>query len=207
MFITFEGIDLSGKSTQIALLEKFLKKQKEKVTLVREPGGTKISEKIRDVLLDKGHHMMDDTTEFLLFSASRRQLTHQLILPALSKGRFVLSDRYYDSSTAYQGYGGGLDLNMIKMINRIASAGLEPAVTFLLDIDIDCWLSRKKIRSGSADRIESKKIAYYKRVIAGYRKLAKLNRKRFVVVDGEHDRNTIHGLIAGHIQKFLKVKS
>ncbi len=204
MFITFEGIDLSGKSTQIKLLEEFLKKNKEKVTLVREPGGTNISEKIRDVLLDKDHHMMDDTTEFMLFSASRRQLTLEVIIPALKKKHFVLSDRYYDSSTAYQGYGGGLDIKMIGSINKIASVGLQPDITFLLDIGIDCWLERKKLQLRSADRIESKKIAYYKKVISGYRKLAKLNRKRFVVVDGERDRDSVHISIVKSIQRYLK---
>ena len=121
MFITFEGIDLSGKSTQIKLLAEYLTRLKKKVVIVREPGGTKISERIRDILLDKSYFEMDDTTEFMLFSASRRQLTQEIIIPSLKKKSYVISDRYYDSSTAYQGYGGGLNLKMINSVNNIAS--------------------------------------------------------------------------------------
>lgn len=207
MFITFEGIDLSGKSTQIRLLESYLKNMKRKVVIVREPGGTVISEKVRDILLDKDHELMDDTTEFMLFSASRRQLTNEIIIPSLKRRHYVISDRYYDSSTAYQGYGGGLDLKMISTVNGIASNGIVPDVTFLLDIDIDCWLRRKKSLGRSADRIESKKITYYRKVIAGYREIARKNKKRFVVVDGSMNIDDIHQSVTSSIHRFEKRKS
>ncbi|MBX7043774.1 MAG: dTMP kinase [Ignavibacteria bacterium] len=207
MFITFEGIDLSGKSTQIRLLEDYLKGKKKKVVIVREPGGTVISEKIRDILLDKDHELMDDTTEFMLFSASRRQLTNEIIIPSLKSRHYVISDRYFDSSTAYQGYGGGLDLKMIGAVNSIASNGTVPDITFLLDIDINCWLKRKKSLSRSADRIESKKITYYRKVIEGYRNIARMNKKRFEVVDGSMNIDDIHRSLISSIHRFEKRKS
>jgi dTMP kinase len=206
MFITFEGIDLSGKSTQIKLLAAYLTVNKKKVVVVREPGGTKISEKIRDILLDKNHYEMDDTTEFMLFSASRRQLTQEIIIPSLKKRHYVISDRYYDSSTAYQGYGGGLDLKMIKSVNNFASCGIEPDLTFLLDIDLQCWLLRKKTEGRTEDRIESKKITYYEKVIEGYKELARLNRKRFIVVDATASKQKVHDDIICALESFTKKK-
>jgi dTMP kinase len=199
MFITFEGIDLSGKSTQIKLLKKYLEQNKKKVLSVREPGGTIISEKIRDILLDKKHLKMEYLTEFLLFSASRQQLTKEVILPHLKKKYFVLSDRYYDSSAAYQGYGGMLDLNMIKKINKIATEGLVPDLTFLINISIEECIRRKKLMKKTEDRIEQKKISYYKKVIAGYLKIADNNNKRFVVIDGNRSVEEIHDEIVSHI--------
>lgn len=192
MFITFEGIDLSGKSTQIKLLKNYLENNNKKVITVREPGGTQISEKIRDILLDKVHLKMEYLTEFLLFSASRQQLTKEIILPYLKKKYFVLSDRYYDSSTAYQGYGGMLDLSMIKKINKIATDGLVPDLTFLINISIEECIKRKKLMRKKEDRIEQKKISYYKKVISGYLKIADNNNRRFVVIDGSKSIDEIH---------------
>ncbi|MBK6505722.1 MAG: dTMP kinase [Ignavibacteria bacterium] len=206
MFITFEGIDLSGKSTQIKLLAEYLTRLKKKVVIVREPGGTKISERIRDILLDKDHYEMADTTEFMLFSASRRQLTQEIIIPSLKKKSYVISDRYYDSSTAYQGYGGGLDLKMINSINNVASCGIEPDITILLEIDLQCWLSRKKTEGRTDDRIESKKIAYYKKVINGYKKIAEMNKKRFVIVDATASKQEVHENIVSALSNFTKKK-
>ncbi|MGB3016915.1 MAG: dTMP kinase [Ignavibacteria bacterium] len=206
MFITFEGIDLSGKSTQIKLLAEYLTRLKKKVVIVREPGGTKISERIRDILLDKDHFEMDDTTEFMLFSASRRQLTQEIIIPSLKKKSYVISDRYYDSSTAYQGYGGGLNLKMINSVNNIASCGIEPDMTILLEIDLKCWLSRKKTEGRTEDRIESKKIAYYRKVINGYKKIAEMNKKRFVIVDATASKQEVHENIVSALSNFTKKK-
>lgn len=199
MFITFEGIDLSGKSTQIKLLKNYLEHKKKKVISVREPGGTVISEKIRDILLDKEHLKMEYLTEFLLFSASRQQLTKEVILPNLKKKYFVLSDRYYDSSSAYQGYGGMLDLTIIKKINKIATEGLVPDLTFLINISIEECIRRKKLMKKTEDRIEQKKISYYKKVIAGYLKIADNNKRRFVVIDGNRSVEEIHKEIVFHI--------
>lgn len=192
MFITFEGIDLSGKSTQIKLLEKYFNKRGKKVITVREPGGTLISEKIRDIILDREHLKMNFLTEFLLFSSSRSQLVNEVILPHLKKNYVVLCDRFFDSSTAYQGYGGGIDLKVINNINKIATGGLLPDKTFLINISIDESVKRKKIMGKSSDRIEQKKISYYKRVINGYLKISEKNKIRIKVIDGKKSVEDIH---------------
>lgn len=205
MFITFEGIDLSGKSTQIRLLKNYLDKKKKKTILVREPGGTEISEKIREILLDKKHYRMEDLTEFLLFSSSRQQLTQEVILPHLKKKFYVLSDRYYDSSTAYQGYGGMIDLRIINSINRIASSGTTPDLTFLINISIEECIRRKKLINKTEDRIEQKKISYYKKVINGYLRIAQNNKRRFVVIDGTGSIDGIHEQIISTINTRRKI--
>src|SRR4030095_6968148 len=153
MFITFEGIDLSGKSTQLKLLEEYLKKKKKKVISVREPGGTKISERIRETILNKEHNMMEYLTEFLLFSASRHQLTKEVIIPHLKKKYFVLCDRYFDSSTAYQGYGGKINLDVINKVNKISTTGLTPDLTFLIYITPEESIKRKLLIRKDEDRI------------------------------------------------------
>ncbi|MCX7832676.1 MAG: dTMP kinase [Ignavibacteria bacterium] len=202
MFITFEGIDLSGKSTQATLLYKHLKKKGKKVILVREPGGTAISEKIRKILLDKKNKNMYPITEFFLFSASRYQLTKEVIKPYLKKGYIVICDRYYDSSTAYQGYGGFVDLKHINSINRIASENLEPHITFLVDIPIEESVRRRKIANKVNDRFESKKLSYYKKIISGYRKLSKLNKHRIFTINGCNPINEIHKHILKILEKY-----
>lgn len=200
MFITFEGVDLSGKSTQIRLLEKYLKEKKKKVITVREPGGTEISEKIREIILDKGHLKMEYLTEFLLFSASRQQLTKEIIIPSLIKKYYVLSDRYYDSSTAYQGYGGKIDMKIITSINKTATGGLVPDKTFLINISIDECIRRKRTMRRKEDRIEQKEISYYKKVIKGYLQIALNNKRRFVVIDGKQKIGDIHQEIVEHLR-------
>ncbi|MDQ3019628.1 MAG: dTMP kinase [Bacteroidota bacterium] len=200
MFISFEGIDLSGKSTQIKLLEEYLLRNKKKVISVREPGGTAISEKIRDIILDKDHLKMEYFTEFLLFSSSRHQLTKEIIIPHLKKKYFVLSDRYFDSSTAYQGYGGMLDLKIINSINKIATDNLVPDLTFLINISIEECIRRKKLMKKNEDRIEQKKISYYKKVINGYLQIAANNKRRFVVIDGNNSIEEIQKKIIHSIK-------
>jgi len=201
MFITFEGIDLSGKSTQAKLLYNYLRKRKFKVILVREPGGTHTSERIRDILLDKSHKKMTALTEFLLFSASRHQLTEEVIKPHLQKGYIVICDRYYDSSTAYQGYGGKIEMSIIKEINKIASNKLNPDITFFVDIDMAESSRRRAAMKKSRDRMESKKSAYFKKVIAGYRKLAVLNKNRFVKLNGSKSIEELQTEILNTLRK------
>ncbi|MFA5405022.1 MAG: dTMP kinase [Ignavibacteria bacterium] len=201
MFITFEGIDLCGKSTQIRLLYDYLIKKNEKVVLVREPGGTQISEKIRKILLDRKNSKMKYLTEFLLFSASRHQLTEEIIKPLLKKRFTVLCDRFYDSSTAYQGYGGKIDLKIINTINKIATNNLVPDLSFLLDINYEENLKRRKISGKSHDRIEQKEKSYYKKVISGYKTIAKLSPKRFRILDGKKDIETLQKEILNIINK------
>ncbi|MBV6478937.1 MAG: Thymidylate kinase [Ignavibacteria bacterium] len=203
MFITFEGIDLSGKSTQIKLLENYYKKRKKKVITVREPGGTMISEKIRDIILDREHLNMSFLTEFMLFSSSRSQLVNEVILPYLKRSYIVLCDRFFDSSTAYQGYGGGIDLKIINSINKTAAQGLMPDKTFLIHISIEESLRRKKLMGKSSDRIEQKKISYYRKVIKGYLEISEKNKKRFTVIDGNKSVIEIHKEI---IQSLSRLK-
>jgi dTMP kinase len=200
MLITFEGIDLSGKSTQAKLLYDYLKKKRKKVILVREPGGTIISEKIRKILLDKKNDKMEYLTEFLLFSASRHQLTEEVIKPHLKKGYWVICDRYYHSSTAYQGYGGQISLRLIYNINKIATGNLKPDLSFLIDINYDENLKRRKKMNKSHDRIEKKENSYYYKVITGYRKLAFMT-KRFIKIDGTLPIETIHNKILKYLLK------
>jgi dTMP kinase len=204
MFITFEGIDLCGKSTQVKLLYDYFIKNKKKVVLVREPGGTLISEKIRKILLDKDNSKMKYLTEFLLFSASRHQLTEEIIKPLLKKNYNVICDRYYDSSTAYQGYGGKIDLKIINQINKIATNNLAPDLSFLIDINYDENIKRRKLSGKIHDRIEQKEKNYYRKVISGYRTIAKLNSKRFKVINGKKEINIIHKEILNTISKIKK---
>ena len=194
MFITFEGIDLSGKSTQAKLFFEYLRKRKKKVILLREPGGTAISEQIRDILLHKSGSNMDDITEFLLFSAARCQLTTEIIKPQLDKGVTVICDRYFDSSTAYQGYGGKVNRDIIKRINSIASGNLFPDLTFLINITYKESLKRKK-KNHKADRIEQKKSSYFNKVVNGYLDIASRNKKRIKLLDGTKSIEHIHSQI------------
>ena len=201
LFITFEGIDRSGKSTQAQKLYKYLKRRKEKVILVREPGGTIISEKIRDILLDKTNKKMFSLTEFLLFSASRHQLTEEIIKPKLKAGYYVICDRYYDSSTAYQGYGGKINTKIIETINKIATTNLKPDISFLIDIDVKERQRRLILSGRGKDRMEAKDISYHKKVISGFRKIARANKKRFRIIDGAKDKEVIHE----EIKKTIKI--
>lgn len=207
MFITFEGIDLSGKSTQIKLLENYFRKKKKKVITVREPGGTEISEKIRDILLDKEHFKMEFLTEFLLFSASRCQLVNEVIRPHIKKKYIVLCDRFYDSSTAYQGFGGKIDPKIIKRINNIATGGLVPDITFLINISISESIRRRKLMGKSHDRIEQKKISYYRKVTDGYLRISKTDKRRFIVIDGKKNQEEIHAEILDKLLNFKKEKN
>jgi len=204
MFITFEGIDLSGKSTQAKLLYDYLRKKKKKVIIVREPGGTEVSERIRDILLDKKLTKMFSLTEFLLFSASRHQLTEEIIKPHLKKGYIVICDRYFDSSTAYQGYGGKIEMNIIKEINKIASNKLNPDMTFFVDIDMKESSKRRISMKKSKDRMESKKIAYFNKVIEGYIKLSVLNKNRFIRLDGKKSIEELQNDILNILRKKAK---
>ena len=207
MFITFEGIDLAGKSTQIKLLQEYLIKKNKRVKVVREPGGTYISEKIRDILLDKSNKGMFPMTEFLLFSASRYQLTEEVIKPLLKKKYFVLCDRYYDSSTAYQGYGGMIEPKIINTINKIASDSLTPDVTFLFDLTLKETEKRRRLAGKSHDRMEAKEKSYFRKVREGYLTLARLNKKRFYVLDGKKSVEELHSEILNIINKKLNEKS
>jgi len=184
MFISFEGIDGSGKTTQAKLLAEKLRAHNYVVEFLREPGGTEISERIRDILLDKKHLGMSQITELFLFSAARAQLISQVIKPALLDSKVVICDRYVDSTTAYQGYGRGLRLGAVKTINSVATYGLMPELTFLIDVPVDTIFERR-MKSGLAiDRMESGGREFYEKVRQGYLEMAKEEPKRIVLIDG-----------------------
>jgi dTMP kinase len=191
MFITFEGLDCSGKSTQAQLLVEKLSAgplpgsdRRQPVRLIREPGGTAISERLRNILLDRATLELDERAELLLFEASRAQLVHRVIRPALAGGEIVICDRYADSTTAYQGYGRNLDLAAVKQINLFATGGLVPDVTYFVDITPAEIVQRKSRRGDPPDRMESAGRQFYERVREGYLDIARCEPDRFVVVDG-----------------------
>jgi dTMP kinase len=182
MFITFEGPDGSGKSTQVRLLAEFLQAHGRSVVLTREPGGTEISEQIREVILSTRNQSIAHETEALLFSAARAQIVREIIQPALAAGKIVLCDRYADSTLAYQGYGLGVDLNDLRAITRFATGGLVPQLTFYIDVPPEIGIARKK--QGETNRLDQKAIAYHSRVRAGFLEMARAEPARWVLVDG-----------------------
>ena len=201
MFITFEGIDFCGKSTQIELLKSYLLKKNKKVRVIREPGGTEISEKIRTMLLDKENSKMIMETEFLLFSASRAQLVREKIKPYLDEGIYVISDRFHDSSTAYQGYGRGISIEVVLSIHKLAIGNTIPDVTFFIDIPVEVAEQRRQEKlSEHLDRIENSDKDFYSRVRNGYLELAK-SENRFRILNGTDNIENIHEKIINEIEK------
>jgi dTMP kinase len=184
ILITFEGIDYSGKTTQAKKLFNYLKRKGHKVIFLREPGGEKISENIRQVLLSSRNTGMSSLTELLLYMASRAQLVSKVILPALKQGKIVICDRFYDSSLAYQGYGRGLEKKAIEYLNKISVSGLKPHLTILIDIPLKIFVQRMRKNNKKKDRIEKEKIDFYKKVRKGYLRIAEKDKKRFRVING-----------------------
>jgi dTMP kinase len=186
IFITFEGPEGSGKTTHSRLLCDFLRKKGFKVLHTREPGGVLISEKIRKILLDPKNKGMDVACEMLLYMAARAQIIKEKILPSLKQGKVVVCDRFTDATLAYQGYAGGMDLNIIGDIAAIVTKGLKPDITFLLDIDARLGL----LRAGRAkDRMERKSILYHNKVRNGYLSIAKKEPKRVKVLSSTGEIN------------------
>lgn len=197
MLISFEGIDGSGKSTQIKLLREYLEKQELQVSVYREPGGVSISEQIRGLLLNQ-HMEIHPTTEMLLFSAARAQLVAEKVVPDLEEGKMVILDRFYDSTTAYQGYGReNVDLETIHQINSIASLGKEPDITFYMRLS---WEeSKERTRHLEEDRMEKAGEEFFKRVILGFDYLAE-NLPRFIKIDANKSIQEIHEKILRNLE-------
>jgi len=213
LLITFEGIDFCGKTTQVLLLQEHLIAKGHEVVVVREPGGTEISEKIREILLDKENLHMEPTAEMLLYQASRAQLTGEVVLPALREGKTVLCDRYYDSTTAYQGYGRGLDLELVEKVNQLATSSFlpeadppragRPDLTFILDISPEEAFARVVNSKLVRDRIEDQQISFYQKVREGYLRMAGSEPDRFRVVPASKTVEEIAGLIAEEVDKLI----
>jgi len=182
LLITFEGIDGCGKTTQVQRFLSNLEQAGYDHILVREPGGTPIGEQIRQILLDKNHFEMQAETELLLYSASRFQLCQQIIAPALTAGKIVVCDRFYDSTTAYQGYGRGLDLEFIQRLNRMATRNLVPDMTLVFDISLEERTSR--IHHKELDRLETENAGFQAKVRNGFRQIAEAEPERVFLLDG-----------------------
>ncbi len=200
IFITFEGTDASGKTTQIGLLSEYLEKKGVPHIVTREPGGTTIGEKIRTIILDKENSEMLPATEALLYAASRAQLTGQVVRPALREGKVVISDRFLDSSIAYQGYGRNLG-DMIRRINEPAVEGLKPDLTILLKTDPAAM--RKRRDASLEDRMDSQKLEFHREVLRGYLTLSQEEPERFFVIDGERPVDEIAKAIRERVDRFV----
>ncbi|MFM1919572.1 MAG: hypothetical protein RLZZ303_1206 [Candidatus Hydrogenedentota bacterium] len=193
-FITFEGVEGCGKSTQLSLLAEHLKTRGWNVEVLREPGGVPIAEAIREILLDPANKAMCTTSELLLYAAARAQLVHERVLPAIANGKAVLCDRFADSTTAYQGAGRGIDASQIEQIHELANGGLWPHKTFLLDLPVEAGLERARHR-GRADRIEQESLHFHQRVREAYLDLAKRHPERIIVLDASQSVEALAGEI------------
>lgn len=209
MFITFEGIEGSGKTTHIQRLFSFLKSQGHDVVLTREPGGTAIGDQIRKILLDRASQGMTENCEQLLYWAARAQHIRELILPHLQKGHIVLCDRYVDSTTAYQGYGRGIDFSFLKTLEKMVTGSVVVDRTFLFDLSVAEGLQRarkrieRKTQIQKEDRFENEAIAFHEKVRQGFLELAKKEPKRFVVFDASLDKNTLQEKVQKEMLKLL----
>jgi len=201
LFITFEGIEGSGKSTQMTLLANYLSSRGYDVTTTREPGGTPIGEAIRAVLLNPDFTEMDYRTEVLLYAADRAQHVAELVKPALARGSIVISDRYLDSTIAYQHYGRGLPLDFILEVNEQATEGIKPDLTLLLTVPVEIGL--KRATKTIADRIEREDVEFHERVEKGFQELAKREPERWRVIDGMSTVDEIHTLIIQAVEPLL----
>ncbi|MBM7614737.1 dTMP kinase [Alkaliphilus hydrothermalis] len=203
LFISIEGMDGAGKTTQVDLMKTFLEKKGYQVLVTREPGGTVIGEKIRKVTLDPAHQEMSYITEALLYSASRAQLVNQVIKPALERGEIVICDRFVDSSLVYQGKARGLGYKAVKEINDFATQGLEPCLTIMFNIAPEVSLKRINAR-GKEDRLEQEKLAFHQQVHAAYQDLVKLYPQRIKEIDAGRPIEVIQQEIEGILIKLIQ---
>ncbi|KXG74165.1 dTMP kinase [Thermotalea metallivorans] len=203
LFITMEGPDGSGKTTQMKKTAEYFIDQGYEVLLTREPGGTLIGEKIREIILDKKHVEMDSITETLLYAASRAQHVAEVIRPAIEEGKIVICDRFVDSSLVYQGFGRNLGLELVEEINKAAVQGIMPDITFLFKLSPHIGIQRK-LCQGNGDRLEQEKLDFHDRVFEGYMALEKRYPQRIKGIDASGSIEEIHGEIVQYIEVLLK---
>ena len=207
LFITFEGIEGCGKTTQIGHLKSLLERKNRPFLLTREPGGTEIGEKIRQILLSSENSGIEPMTELLLYAAARVQHWRKVISPALAQGKIVLCDRFADATTVYQGYARGLDLAWIAEVHARAVDNVKPNLTFLLDLPVEEGLKRawKRIDSHTLkeDRFEKETVDFHQRVRQGYLTLARREADRFITLDGMKDEMSLHQEIVAHLSSRL----
>jgi len=208
-FITLEGVDGSGKTTQAALLASYLRKEGIEVVDTREPGGTNLGEEIRRVLLSPGNSDLTDIAELLLFSAARAQLVAEVIKPSLAEGKWVISDRFSDSTIAYQGYGRGIEIDVIRKLNEVAAAGLEPDMTIILDLDVETGIRRafssqmEFTGNEAGDRMEMEQEEFHESIREGYLQLAKREPDRIKTIQVKGSIEEVHKSIVSLIEPFL----
>lgn len=202
LFITVEGTDGSGKSTQIALMAEYLRKMGHEVVLTREPGGTNISEKIRSIILDPENREMGYIAEALLYASSRAQHVAELIKPSVEQGKVVICDRFVDSTYVYQGFGRGIDMEILESVNKIAMDGMFPDITFFFDISPEVALKRR-IQATGADRIENEKMEFHMKVYHGYKSLAAKDPDRIKTIDADRSIEEIAEDVKLWLGRFL----
>ncbi len=199
-FITFEGSEGSGKSTQIKLAQQYLESCGKDVLFLREPGGVRISEDIRSILLDTKTKDMSDECETLLYMAARAQLVKEIIAPALNSGKIIVCDRFLDSTVAYQGYGNGVDIEKINSIGEFVTRGFAPDLTFLFDLDVEEGFARI---DRPKDRIEQRSLEYHNRVRKGYLKIAQNEHNRVKLVDARKSKKEIQSIVREYLDQLL----
>lgn len=206
MFITLEGPEGSGKSSQLPELAEFLRGQGWDVLTTREPGGTLIGDQIRQILMRLDNQELHPRTEILLFLASRAQLVEQVIKPALREGKLVLSDRFGDSTLAYQGYGHGIDLATLRAMLDFATDNLKPDLTLLLDVDVEIGLQRKR-KEDEWNRLDAYELAFHQRVREGYHQLCQLEPERWRVIDAMQPKDAVQLALRQAVMRFLQEKN
>ena len=205
MFITLEGPEGSGKSSQLPDLAEFLSGQGWDVLTTREPGGTPIGDQIRQILMRLDNQELHPRTEILLFLASRAQLVEQVIKPALREGKLVLCDRFGDSTLAYQGYGHGLNLDTLRIMLDFATDKLKPDLTLLLDVDVETGLQRKR-KEDEWNRLDAYALAFHQRVREGYHELCRQDPERWHVIDAMQPKEAVQLALRQAVMKFLQEK-
>ena len=203
IFISMEGPDGSGKSTQIALIKEYLEQEGKDVLITREPGGNRISEAIREIILNKDYTEMSPVTEMMLYASARAQLIAEVVGPAIDAGKAVISDRFVDSSLVYQGMARGLGVDKVYEINKVAIGEYMPDVTFLLDLPAEVGISRKKDQK-ELDRMELESLEFHKKVAEGYRSLAAKFPDRIKTIDATLPIDEICGIIKGEVKHLLR---
>ena len=209
MFITLEGIEGSGKSTQLGNIRRFLENQGHNVLVTREPGGTGIGENIRGILLNPANRQIDPLTELFLYEADRVEHVHKIIIPALTAGRTVLCDRFYDATIVYQGYARGLDSELIRRIHQAILGTLKPDITILLDVSPEIGLARAWAqiknggRTGDESRFEEEALTFHEKIRTGYQAIARSEPERFYVVDASQDPRTVKKDILTGLRRVL----
>lgn len=206
MFITLEGGEGSGKTTQTKLLTQFLQGLGHQVVQTHEPGGTVIGQKIREILLDTKNFRIYALTELLLYQADRAQHLEEIVKPALTEGKVVVCDRFYDATVAYQGFGRGIDKGLIYRLNLLTCSQLKPDLTLILDLDVRQGLSRAITAAGKADRIEMERLEFHERVRQGYLRIAKEEPDRVKIIDGSKGIEEVHQIICSLIMANIKTK-